>query len=144
MKHYPLLKSSSPGKYIIKNGKDFRNLLKETRTGAKAKTLRIVNFPIVLPLIKGLKFDEESVNNKIIYETFEKAHELYDDFLHLKVKTGMPDESFFDTEDDCSMPDTIALINLVNELPLKVLFKHHDAYSVRKAEIDKLLSLVIC
>ena len=115
---------------------NLRNLPEEARTDAKAKTLRIVNFPIVLPLIKGLKFDEGPVSNKSVCETFEKAHELYEDFLHLKVKTSMPDESFFDMEEDCPMPDTIAPINLVNELPLKVLFKHHDAYPILKSEID--------
>ena len=39
------------------------------------------------------------------------------------------------------MPDTIAPINLVNELPLKVLFKHHDAYDALVSNIDNLLFL---
>ena len=140
VKLHSTLKSSSPGRHIIKYRKDLRNLPEIARTNAKAKTLRIVNFPIVLPLIKGLNFDEGPVSDKNIAEKFEKAHELYDDFLHLKVNTVMPDESFFDCEDDCPMPDTIAPINLVNELPLKVLFKHHDAYGALKAEIDKFIS----
>ena len=141
VKLHSTLKSSAPGKFIVKNRKDLRNLPEEARTDAKAKSLRIVNFPIVLPLIKGLKFDEGPVTDKTVCETFEKTHELYEDFLHLKVKTSMPDESFFDMEEDCPMPDTIAPINLVNELPLKVLFKHHDAYPILKSEIDKLLSI---
>ena len=72
VKLHSTLKSSSPGKFIIKNRKDLRNLPEEARTDAKAETLRIVNFPIVLPLIKGLKFSEGPISDKVICETFEK------------------------------------------------------------------------
>ena len=90
----PLLKSSSPGKHIIKYRKDLRNLPEIARTDAKAKTLRIVKFPIVLPLIESLNFDERPVSDKNISEKFEKTHELYDDFLHLKINTVMPTSLF--------------------------------------------------
>ena len=131
------VKSIAIGKFIKDNRKSLKNLPSTANTDAKSKNLVVVNFPIVLPLVKGLQFQEGSVDDTQIVELFEKQHELYDDFFHLKVKTHVLDASFFDLEQDCPLPDTVPPVNLNLDLPLKVIFRHNKAYGLLKKEVDK-------
>ena len=131
------VKTTAIGKFIKDNRKKLKNLPSLASSDAKAKSLIVVNFPIVLPLVKGRQFEEGSVEDKQIVELFESQHELYDDFFHLKVKAHVLDASFFELEQDCPLPDTIPAVNLNSDLPLKVLFSHNEAFNLIKQEIDK-------
>ena len=133
-----IVKSIAIGKIIKDNTKSLKNLLASASTDAKSKNLVVVNFPIVLPLVKGLQFQEGSIDDTQIVELFEKQHELYDDFFHLKVKANVLNASFFDLDQDCPLPDTVPPMNLNRDLPLKVNFRHNKAYSLLKQEVDKL------
>ena len=132
------VKSASIGKFIKDNRKSLKNLPASANTDAKSKNLVVVNFPIVLPLVKGLQFQEGTIDNEQIVELFEKQHELYDDFFHLKVKANVLDASFFELEQDCPLPDTVPPVNLNRDLPLKVIFRHNKAYNLLKEEVEKL------
>ena len=92
------VKTAAIGKFIKDNRKKLKNLPPSASSDAKSKNLVVVNFPIVLPLVKGRQFQEGLVDDEQIVELFENQHELYDDFFHLKVKAHVLDSSFFDLE----------------------------------------------
>ena len=77
------VKTTAIGKYIKDNRKKLEGIPKIASTDAKAKNLRIAAFPVILPLVKGLTFDEGPLDKMDIYERFEKAHVLYEDFCIL-------------------------------------------------------------
>ena len=137
------VKTAAVGKYLKENRKKLEGLPEIASTDAKAKNLRIAAFPVILPMVKGLEFDEGPLDTTDIYEKFEKSHPLYEDFLHFKLNTSPINHSFFETEQDCPQPDTFAPITMFYDLPMKVLFKHNhsncDAYSLLKGDIAKFL-----
>ena len=103
---------------------------KEFNSEAKIKKLKVVSFPIILPIIKGCDFEEGSIENKEVYESFVKAHDLYAEWFFLQSKNYIITSAFSTQTEQCPVPEK-ASSNLTSfeELPIKGLFKNNDKAS---------------
>ena len=65
------------GKFIKDNAKEVVGLPSVFDTDAKIKKLKVVAFPIVLPIIKGYYFEEGSIDEDKVFESITDIHDLY-------------------------------------------------------------------
>ena len=101
----------------------------------------MVSFPTVLPLVRGFSFEEGSIHDEFITRDFDKVHDLFEDFTHLKTKAYTCDRSLFDGEVKMPKPDSEDIV-FFKELPLKLLIKvrsaqNNCAYEMIKREVDR-------
>ena len=125
------------------NKNDLPYLPDEYSTGSKVQKLRLISFPLVLPIVKGLDFPEEPIENNEIYDKFGETHELYADWIYIHNRKQVASKDFFDGETKVPMPEGACdVISHYAELHLKVLFKSkHDPsnlYPIIKAEFENL------
>ena len=71
------------GKFIKDNAKEILGLPEEFNTDAKIKKLKVVAFPIILPIVKGYYFNEGSIDDKKIYDAVTEVHDLYAEWIYL-------------------------------------------------------------
>ena len=55
----------------------------------------VVAFPSVLPILKGMVFEEGPINDMAIAEDFVMVHELFDDMIHLQMKSFQLTDVYF-------------------------------------------------
>ena len=104
-------------------------------TAKKTKNLVVVAFPTVLPLVKGLSFQEGSLQDEFVRNEFNKVHSFYEDFLHLKTEAEALDSSFFNNDKPCPKPDSKDIV-FVYKVPVKMLIRN-----LNKANINALTTI---
>ena len=115
------------GKHLKENSEYLPGLPGVFSSDSKIKKLRIIAFPLILPIVKGFDIPEGDIGDIDIYEKFSKVHDLYADWIFLDNKKFMLDEEFFEGDKECPMPEkTCDQFCHLDELPLKVLFKNNN------------------
>ena len=132
------------GKFIKDNAKEILGLPEEFNTDAKIKKLKVVAFPIILPIVKGHYFNEGSIEDKKIYDGVTEIHDLYAEWIFLFKNKCIVSSSFTTNKVTCPTPQNSNSVISLEEIPLKVLFKNSDDASspfVRiKKEVDKYVA----
>ena len=137
--------SSIPvGKFLNENIDDLPSLPDEYSTDTKVKKLRLISFPLVLPIVKGFEFLEGSIEKSEICDKFAEIHELYADWIYIHNRKHVASKEFFEGEPQIPIPNGACdVISHCAELHLKVLFKstHNPSnpYPIIKAEIEKFV-----
>ena len=125
----------SASKYFKDNRKKLESIPECASTDEKTKNLIAVAFPTVLPLVKGLSFQEGLLQDEFVRNEFNKVHSLYEDFLHLKTEAETLDSSFFNNDKPCPKPDSKDIV-FVYKLPVKMLICNSN-----KANINALTTI---
>ena len=66
-------------KHLKDNSAGLPTLPDEFSSDSKVKKLRIISFPLILPIIKGLVILERKIGDKDVYEKIGQFHDLYAD-----------------------------------------------------------------
>lgn len=131
------------GKLLKDNSEDLPGLPDEFSTDSKVKKLRIIAFPLILPIVKGFDISEGDIGDNDVYGKFDKVHDLYADWVYLYIKKYVLGEEFFVGDKKCPMPEkTCDQFCYVVEFPLKVLFKTKNdstPYGIIKGEVAKFI-----
>ena len=139
-----LVPSISVGKYIKENARALPELPREFDTDGKIKKLKIVAFPMVLPIVKGFTFFKGDIDDDEVYDKFGSVHALYADWAFLFIKKYIVSSDFNTPNAHCPMPERLQnSLTTLKEIPIKVLFKSKQAsgpYQVIKEQIELFIS----
>ena len=114
----------SVGKHLKDNAENLPDLPNEFLTEAKIKKLRIIAFPLIIPLVKGYEIPEGEIDDNDTYDALCKVHEVYADWAFLYSKKYVLNEEFFQGESKCPIPEKICdTYGYFEEIPFKALFK---------------------
>ena len=131
------------GKHLKDNAADLPDLPNEFSTAVKINKLRIIAFPLIIPLIKGLNILEGDIGEDEVYDKLGKAHDIYADWAYLHSKKYVMGKDFFVGDKKCPIPErTCDNISYSQEIPFKVLFKskkESDPYNLAKMEVAKFI-----
>ena len=133
----------SIGKHVKDNEKKLPSLPNEFSTAAKIKALRIIAFPLIIPIVKGYDIPEGDIDEIEIYDKFCSAHHIYADWIFLQNKKYVLNEEFFQGEGKCPIPEKVCdNYGFYEELPFKTLFKSKKeslAFNLAKSEVQKFI-----
>ena len=133
----------SVGRHLKDNIDNLPSLPNEFSTAAKVQKLRIIAFPLIIPLVKGYKIPEGDIDENDIYNSFCKVHEIYVDWAFLQTKKYVLNEDFFQGEGKCPIPEKVCdNYGYCEEIPFKTLFKskkESPAFNLAKSEVQKFI-----
>ena len=133
----------SVGKHLKENADDLPNLPNEFSTATKIQKLKIIAFPIIIPLVKGYEIPEGEIDDNDVYDNFCKAHGIYADWAFLHSKKYVLNEEFFQGESRCPIPEKVCdNYGYFEEIPFKALFKskkESSAFNLAKSEVQKFI-----
>ena len=110
----------SVGRHLKDNVDNLLSLPNEFSTAAKVQKLRIIAFPLIIPLVKGYKIPEGDIDENDIYNSFCKVHEIYVDWAFLQTKKYVLNEDFFQGEGKCPIPEKVCdNYGYCEEIPFK-------------------------
>ena len=125
------------GKFIKDNAKEVLGLPEEFDTDAKIRKLKVVSFPLILPIVKGYYFEEGPIDDEKIYDAISDIHDLYAEWIFLFKNKYIVNSSFTTNEITCPTPETINTVTSLEEIPIKILFKTNNDSSSPFARIKK-------
>ena len=132
------------GKFIKDNAKEVVGLPTEFNTDAKIKKLKVVAFPIILPIIKGYYFEEGPIEDNKIFDSVTEIHDLYAEWIFLFKHKYIVNSSFTTSKVTCPTPENCNNVISLDEIPIKILFKgNKDSSSpfIRiKNEVDRYVA----
>ena len=125
------------GRFIKDNTQDVLGLPEEFDTDAKIRKLKVVSFPLILPIVKGYYFEEGPIEDDKIYDTVSDIHDLYAEWIFLYKNKYIVNSSFTTSEISLPTPETVNTVTSLEEVPIKVLFKVNNDSSSPFAKIKK-------
>ena len=126
-------------KFLKECGKDQLTLPKEFESDNKTKKLKIVSFPMILPMLTGYNFEEGEIHNESIYDSASKVHDLYADWVFLHSKKYVVPAHFLELTGFPVPNQTCDIITYSSDIPLKVLFKRAYPFTVIKKEVETFI-----
>ena len=135
--------SIAVGKFLKENAKEILGLPEEFDSDAKIRRLKVVAFPIILPIVKGHYFDEGSIQDAKIYDAVTNIHDLYAEWIFLFKYKYIVSSRFTTNKVTCPTPQNSNNVISLDELPIKALFKNKDcssAFVKIKKEVDKYIA----
>ena len=140
----PKTPSISAGRYLKDNQAQLPNLPSEFDTDAKIRKLKIVSFPLILPLIKGYDLIQGDVNDSQVGEACHDSHDLYEEWLFLHSRKYVVTSVFSTDELQCPIPaNACDIVTSFEEIPLKALFKSNlgpsSPFAIIKKEIENFI-----
>ena len=111
----------------------------EEFTEKKVKNVQVISFPVILPMVKGLDFDEGNLDDEDICNKFLNLHELYSDWVFLQGNKYIVNSEFRDLS--CPLPEGVCdVVSFEADLNIKVLLKSKNSsnspYTILKALVD--------
>ena len=76
--------SVSVGKFLRDNKKNLPSLPQEYNSDAKIKSLRVITFPMILPIVKGFNVTEGPIEEDDVYVACEEINDFYADWVFLQ------------------------------------------------------------
>ena len=126
-------------KFLKECGKDQLTLPKEFESDNKTKKLKVVSFPMILPMLKGYNFEEGEIHDKNVYDSASNVHDLYADWAFLHSKKYVVPAHFVEINGFPVPSHTCDIITYSTNIPLKVLFKRAYPFTVIKKEVEAFI-----
>ena len=77
------------GKFIKDNEKYIPSFPYEFNSDSKIKKLKIISFPLILPIIKGYEFEDGEIDDKYVQDSMVQVHDLYAEWVFYMRKTTL-------------------------------------------------------
>ena len=109
-------------------------------TDARIKGLRLIVFPLILPIVKGRTISEGPIDDQEVVDDISSVHEIYKNWITFKSRTFVIKEDFLSGTGSCPIPKNHDnMIFFDTTLPMTFLLKtnRNTTYKLLKEDIDR-------
>ena len=73
-------------RFLKENGKKIPPLSDKISSEKKVKKIRVISFPLILPIVKGFDITKGEIEDEDFYDSSSNIHEIYANWIHLQSK----------------------------------------------------------